>query len=71
MEVPGLNPVAHRTTLWCLSFRNKFINSWYFPQIPKRFSLYIGPSCQNLLKAFDKSRNTPLTSNEGFASNAL
>ena len=36
--------------------------------MPKHFSLYIKLSCQTLSKALDKSRNTPLTSSDGFAS---
>ena len=36
-----------------------------------RLSLYKSPSCQTLTNALDKSRKTPVTSNEGFASNAL
>ena len=36
-----------------------------------RLSLYKRPSCQTLSNALDKSRKTPLTSKDGFASNAL
>ena len=39
------------------------------PNVPKLISLCIKPSCQTLSKAFNKSRKTNLTSNDGFASN--
>ena len=35
-----------------------------FPYLPKYFSLYIRTSRQTLLKAFDKTRKTPVTSND-------
>ena len=43
----------------------------YFSHISMRFSLYKRPSCQTFSNALDKSRKTTLTSNDGFASNAL
>ena len=36
-----------------------------------RPSLYKRKSCRTLSNALDKSRKTPLISNDGFASNAL
>ena len=43
----------------------------YLSHIPMRLSLYNRPSCPTLSNALDKFRKTPLTSNNGLASNAL
>ena len=60
-----------RRTLWNLSDKNEAISPKYSSHIPKGFSLYKRPSCQTLSNDLGKSRKTPLTSNDGFASNAL
>ena len=47
-----------RITL-CFLFPKKFNK---FPEIPLRLNLLIIPSCHTILKAFERSRNAPLTS---------
>ena len=57
--------------LFCLIWRNDSIRWRRLPLVPLFFSLYRRPSFQTLSNAFDKSKKTPQTSNDGFTSNAL
>ena len=50
-----------RITLWFLFLSKSAKRLNKFPEIPLRLSLWIISSCHTLLKAFEMSRNTPLT----------
>ena len=60
-----------KTTLWCLLWRNDSIRSRRLPFILLSISLCRNPSWLTLSNAFEKSRKTPQTFNDGLASNAL